>query len=501
MNATTIGATKSIRPFWTALNLHLGGSEFLATLLIVAASLGAGIAAKPDLGEVASALIFVLGITIAGAVCGLAAALLASIAAFLLFNFYLAEPVLTFRLASGSDVATLLVFNLCAVVTGVLAGRLNDRARAARVSNGHLTGLLATSEALQSAVRVEDVASIVTRVAPDQLGVMLDIFELADGTLCAVGPTEIDNSAAIARSALVQGECKDGTILARRLNGSYGPIGVMVATGLDSHRPAPEFIAALGNIIALAIERAALSRGLAERRAAERTEELKTALLSSVSHDFRTPLTAISASASSLIEFRDRLDDATRSTLLRGIVAECERLNRYTANLLEMSRLEAGHVSTQLQTLSVADMIGAAIVHLKSRAGSRVITKSADPNLTVVADTALFELVLINVMENAILYSDDGSRIHVSAAQENDACVVSVTDEGKGIPVTDLKRVFERFVRVARVEPSPRGSGLGLAIANGFVEAMGGRISAHIPGIEGHGTQIVIRLPLAEQHT
>jgi two-component system sensor histidine kinase KdpD len=499
VNGSVIGGIKSERALFSRFNLHLSVGEFLATLLIVGVSSGAGIAARPELGEVASALIFVLGITFAGALCGLAAALLASIAAFLLFNFYLAEPILTFRLASGSDVATLLVFNLCAVITGVLAGRLNDQARAARLSNGHLAGLLATSEALQSAVRIEDVAAFVTSTAPVKLGLAMDLFQAIDGELRALSEVEIEASLDMARFALIHGEVHEGAATGRRLNGSNGPLGVMVVAGVDGHDPTPEFSAALGNVMALALERAALSRGLAERRAAARTEELKTALLSSVSHDFRTPLTAISASASSLIEFRDQLDPTTSAKLLRGIVEECERLNRFTANLLEMSRLEVGQGPTHPQVLGVADMIGAVISRVRMRAGSRKIVKAAiEANLLVLADAALFELVLVNVMENAILYSDDDTQILVSAIEEDSTCVVVIADEGEGIPARDLDRVFERFVRVSRAEASPHGSGLGLAIARGFVEALGGKIFAEIPGINGRGTRIVIRLPLAE---
>ena len=305
----------------------------------------------------------------------------------------------------------------------------------------------------------------------------------------------------LARSCLGSTESSqdEGALLARRLEGSEGVLGVMVMALDQPGRPEPPFIAAFANLVTLALERATFSELVAESRAVARTEELKSALLSSVSHDFRTPLTAISASASSLIDYRDQLDPVTSTRLLRGIVDECDRLNRYTANLLEMSRLEAGEARRQLQLLSVADMLSTALQRIRSRKGARRIRRVlGDEDLLVRANAALFELVLVNVLDNAILYSAEGSQIEVDCDVEASFCRIMIADEGEGIPDEDLERVFERFHRVSRAEASPRGSGLGLAIARGFVEALGGSIEARTPGIGDKGTRIVIRLPRVE---
>jgi two-component system sensor histidine kinase KdpD len=186
--------------------------------------------------------------------------------------------------------------------------------------------------------------------------------------------------------------------------------------------------------------------------------------------------------------------------LLRGIIDECERLNRYTANLLEMSRLEGGQTLARLQTLGVEEILSTVTQRIRARAGNRKIERvAADAYLLVNAVAALFELVLVNVLDNAILYSNDGTRISIEARAENGACRITVADEGQGIPPEDLDRIFRRFYRVSRAEPSPRGSGLGLAIAKGFVEALGGRIEARTPGIGDRGARIIIHLPLAEE--
>lgn len=477
---------------------YFGLKEFAATIVIVLASSAAAFAVEPDFGEVASALIFMLGITLAGAFFGLAAGLLAAISAFFFYNFYLTEPVLALRLASGRDVAPLIVFNLCAIVTGVLAGRLKDRAQAASRSNRNLSTLLGTSQTLQRAVRSQDVATSL-EAAADQLGLEIGLFALRGGALVALDAAALGRQG-LAETALASadGYAEAGALVAHRLDGSEGVMGVMTVSAGSDRFDAP-FIAALANLLALAVERATLSERIAETRAAARTEELKTALLSSISHDFRTPLTAISASASSLIDYRDQLDEQTSLRFLRGIVDECDRLNRFTANLLEMGRLEAGQGNSRLQLLSVGDMLGTVIHRVRARAGERDIVRlpgGGDP--LVNADASLFELVLINVLDNAVTYSADGSRIEVDCVEDGGFCCISVADQGQGIPDADLERVFERFHRVVRPEPSPRGTGLGLAIARSFVETLDGEIVARTPGIGAVGTRIVIRLPIAE---
>ena len=460
--------------------------------------------AQPGLGRVAAALFFVLGVVICGALGGLGAALLAATAAFLLYNFYLVEPVFSFQISTGRDIIPLLLFSLCAVVAGVLAARLKDRANAANSSNRQLSSLLAISQSLQSAMRVSDIATALNEHLSEGIGTTATLFLVRDGSFDAVtdqsddsGGLQLVEQAARFRES----QRENGPYTVCRLDSSAGFEGAVLFEHDPSQRLESAFMSALANLIVLAVERAALSESHAERRAQARTEELKTALLSSVSHDFRTPLTAISASASSLIEFREKLEPAATERLLRGIVNECERLNRYTSNLLEMSRLEAGQSLARRQTLGVADTIGAVVQRIRSRAGCRdIVRQLSGDDLLVTVDAAMFELVLVNVLDNAIIYSEDGTRIQVNVVREDDYCVITVADQGQGIPPDDLERVFTRFYRVSRPRASRRGSGLGLAIAKGFTEALGGRIRADSPGREGRGTTITIMLPLATEN-
>lgn len=461
------------------------------TSAIIAATIVFAFIVRPARGEVSGALIFVLGITIAGATMGLGAALLAAMASFLFYNFYFAEPVLTFRFDTFDDLTPLIIFNLTAVISGVLAGRVRDEAEAAAVANSSLTALLQISRSLQSAVTFPDIERALNGPAAQAAGVRLLPAELPIATSDHVSAgARTSNVALIGRNF--------GPDIYRLECGAHA-IELTVARAQSRETSEGALSSALANLVALAMERAALSEKIAESEASSRAESLKTILLSSVSHDFRTPLATISASASSLVEYGDRLDRDTADGMLRSIVEESERLNRFTANLLQMTRLEAGQPPSSAQIVSVSDMLSAAVRRIRPRLGERTIERHETDDCFVLAEASLFELALLNVLENAILYSADGSRIVILLAKEKEECVIEIADEGRGIPVAELERVFDRFHRVDSTEQMPRGSGLGLAIARGFVQAFGGTIEALVPGIGNKGTRIRIRLPLAEQ--
>jgi len=470
--------------------LRLGLRSIAWTGAIMAATILFAFLARPARGEVSGALIFVLGITLAGATMGLGAALLAAMVSFLLYNFYFAEPVLTFRFDTFEDLAPLIIFNLSAVVSGVLAGRVRDEAAAAATANSSLTALLQISRGLQSAVHFADIERELGSATAMAAGVRLLPVESPPP------PDETGPAARVSRVALI--EQSAGPDIYRVECGAHA-IELTVAQGWSRATAEGTLGPALANLVALAMERAALSERIAETEAATRTEGLKTILLSSVSHDFRTPLATISASASSLIDYGDRLDRETAERMLRSIVEESERLNRFTANLLHMTRLEAGQPLSSVQILSVSDMLSAAVRRIRPRVGARTIERHETDDCFVLAEASLFELVLLNVLENAILYSPDASRIAIRLAREEKTSVIEIADEGRGIPSAELERVFDRFHRIDASEQMPRGSGLGLAIAKGFVQAFGGTIEAAVPGIGERGARIRIRLPLAEQ--
>ena len=474
-----------------AQRLRIGLRSAAWTTAIMAATIVFAFIVRPARGEASGALVFVLGITLAGATMGLGAALLAAMVSFLFYNFYFAEPVLTFRFDTFDDLTPLIIFNLTAMISGVLAGRVRDEAGAAAAANSSLTALLQISRLLQSAVTFPDIEHALSGPAAQAAGVRL---------LPAEPPVAApDRDSATNRGSNVSLIGRNfGSDIYRLEYGAYA-IELTVAKGRSGETTEGTLGLALANLAALAMERAALSEKIAESEVSNRAESLKTILLSSVSHDFRTPLTTISASASSLIEYGDRLDRDTADGMLRSIVEESERLNRFTANLLQMTRLEAGQPPSSAQIVSVSDLLSAAVRRTRPRLGERVIERHETEDCFVLAEASLFELALLNVLENAILYSKDGSRIVILLTKERDEGVIDIADEGRGIPAAELERVFDRFHRVDSTEQMPRGSGLGLAIAKGFVQAFGGTIEALVPGIGDKGTCIRIRLPLAEQ--
>jgi two-component system, OmpR family, sensor histidine kinase KdpD len=481
------------------LRLDLTGREAAASIAIVAVSSSLAVWAEPFLGLVSAALIFVLGVMVVGALHGLAAALVAAFVAFMIYNFFLTEPFLSFRLATTRDAAPLVAFNVVGLIAGVLAGRLKDRAKAAQRANLQLASLLETSQHLQAAVRPADVMATLATSAPARLGLALVAFRHHKGRMEPLGGEAVSPDVL----AVVHQVWRGGVpleldrVVAVPLPGARGVIGVLAAVGdAATDTVDPAFLGALAGVLALALERAQLADRVADAAALAKSEELKTALLSSVSHDFRTPLAAIIASASSLVEFGARLPDEARDKLLRGIVDECERLNRYTANLLELSKLQAG-IKPKASIIDLVELVGSVLQRVRGKLGSRRLTRRLpDGPIFVCADAALFELALLNILSNAIAYSDDGARIAVEVAVDEDEVAVDVRDDGYGIPAADLDRVFERFQRVARYEPAPKGSGLGLAIAKGFVEAFEGRVWAETPGLDNRGTRIAIRLPV-----
>jgi len=469
---------------------------FLLTVAIIVASSAIAFSLRSERGEVAGALIFVLGITLAGALSGLAAGVFAAMATFLLYNFYFAEPVLTFRLSTGSDIMPLIVFNLCALVAGVLAGRLKDRARAADAANARLSSLFETSRALQSALARRDMIATLEREAL-KAGIRVRVADTAEADHARFSPGEQDciDQALARRDAYVRHEGLVGYCL----EGGGSVVGVMLLSEADAARCEPAFLAALANLAALSIERAALSERVAVQTANARTEELKSVLLSSVSHDLRTPLATISASASSLLAYGDRLDGNVSCAMLTGIVEECDRLDRYTGNLLELTRIEAGQSGESWQILAVPDVISSVLRRVRARLGDRRVSRQDDDTeLLVRADASLFELALSNVIENAALYSPNGSLVRIASRREGAICRIEIADEGMGVAPDELERIFERFYRGRGSSARRSGSGLGLAIAKGFVEALGGSIAASVPGIGARGTCFTIRVPLGK---
>ena len=461
--------------------------------------------ARADVG-----MVFLCAVLAAGVLSGLRTALTAATIAFLVYNFFFLEPRYSFQIGSPTDVLTLFVFWAAALATGGLAGRLRDQQRATSRRASAVTSLLAASRRLSATAKQQDTAqALAEQLAGATAGKALVLLP-ADGFIAPtagapaleeLGPADL----AAARWAWEKGEpagAGTGTLpnagwTFRPLQGLKARSGVAATEASPASGPEDErFILALLDQGAVALERAELAAEAADAEALRRSDRLRTALLNSISHDLRTPLSTVLGSATTLIDYGDELRPEVRQDLLDSIREEAERLNRYVGDLLDMTRIEGGALAPRHELVDIREVLAAALERVSRRLGSREETRDFPHRLTLApADPGLLEQAFVNILENAIAYSPDGSRIEVAAYEDLKNVVVSIEDEGRGIPTAELEHVFEKFRRMGQPSDRGKGAGLGLAISKGFVDAMGGRIAAASPIHDGKGTRILISLP------
>ena len=277
----------------------------------------------------------------------------------------------------------------------------------------------------------------------------------------------------------------------------------MGVIGIDSDKQGPlltpderRLLDALIDQGALAIERVHLVEDMDRVKLTVETDRLRAALLTSISHDLKTPLAAVFGAAGTLRDLSNALSDAEKADLLATIIDESERLNRFIANLLDMTKLELGAVVPNSALHDLSEIVGSALQRAsKILASHRVeVNLSADlPMLNV--DAVLFEQALFNLLDNAAKYAPAGTTIQVEAWRNAATVSLQIIDEGEGIPPTDLENIFDKFFRAQKGDQVRAGTGLGLAIARGFVEAMHGTITA-ANRTDRPGAVLTIRLPI-----
>ena len=463
---------------------------------------------RVDLG-----VIYLSAVLAAGVLYGLRPALAAATLAFLTYNFLFLQPTYSFAIGSPTDLLTLVVFWAVALTTGVLAGRVREQARAAQRRASAVSALLAASQRLTGVGDRAAAARILAEQTSAAAGagavVLLPVND--ELTLVAGAPTKtpLDAEAmAAARWAWEKGEPAGhgtGTLPQARwtfrpLQGVRDRAGVagIEAAALSTGSDEEKLALALLDQGAVAVERADLAGQAVETETLRRTDRFRGALMNSVSHDLRTPLSAVLGASTTLIDLGDKLKPEVRADLLLSIREEAERLSRYVGDLLDMTRLEGGGLNIRADWVDVRDVLNAAGKRVARRLGARKMARDFPAQLSLVmVDQGLLEQALVNILENAIAYSPDGSTVELAAYEDRGAVVISIEDEGKGIPTAELERVFDKFRRMEEPSDRTKGAGLGLAIAKGFVEAMNGRIAAASPIQDGKGTRILISLPKA----
>ncbi|NGO51660.1 sensor histidine kinase [Allomesorhizobium camelthorni] len=488
---------------------------YFAATGIVAVATATAFAIERILPVASLSLVFLTGVLITATRFGLWPSLYAATVSFFAYNFFFTEPYHTFVMHRRDDILTLVLFYVASVLAGNLAARLRNQVNAQRAIAKRTANLYEFSRKLASAASFDDV--VWTAVSNVGLILQCQAVVLTPG---AEGRLEIngafppqdelgvrDYSAAL--WAWEHGEPAGWTTatlpssawLFLPLRTAQGTHGVLGITFEELRPPTPadrRVLVALADQVAIAVERTQLVSDLQNSRILSETERLRSALLSSVSHDLRTPLVSIIGAASSLIEADEALGPDSRRQLAETIKEEGDRLNRYVQNLLDMTRLGYGALKLNRQPSDARELVGAAARQLGSALRDNTLILDIAEDLPAIdVDPILIQQVLANVLDNAAKYAPSGSTIAVAAAAGKGDLTIAVSDEGPGIPREDRERVFDMFYRVRAADGQRAGTGLGLAICKGIIDAHGGSIHAEPARTDGTGTRIEIRLPLA----
>jgi two-component system sensor histidine kinase KdpD len=522
--------TAQPRPYHTS-DTPRGWLPWVLSPLPVVVVVAAGEIFSRLLEHEALGMLFLAAVVGAAAVWGLAIALYTATLGFLAWNFFFIPPVYKLTIASPRDVIAALVFASVAAATGWLASRLRRSAQASQGRIESLRRITAFSRRLGAPTTEADLLDEVAKLAADMISPALMLMgEGEDLNIRAACPAHIDTmddgSWAAARWAFSrQEQTGRGTATlpsavwrffpVRTVRGRFGVLGVRPAEPLG--QGGAQALLALADQAGAALERVRLTAEAARAEAQAETQKLRTALLNSLSHDLRTPLTGIRGAAGSLRTSWDSLSAEARLDLLASIEQDTVRMTRFLANIMDMTRLETGEVAPRLEAVALADLLELSISRVPGL--PHIAIDIPDDLPPVQADPALLEQILVNVLENAAKYGPPDGLVRVSAhsgrrraggsdkaASDANWIHIAVADEGPGIPAEDMPLVFDSFYRARREDRTVPGTGLGLAIARGLTEAMGGHIAARSPRPDAPrdgapGTVIDIALPSVRRGT
>ncbi len=466
---------------------------YLGSLACVAGALAMALVLHDVLGITSIALAFLTAVLASAVMYGLWPSLLACLASVLAYNFFFLPPLYTFTIADPENVVALFFFAVVAVIASNLAARVRSQAIVARQRARTAEELYQFSRKLAVAANLDDLLWATVHQIALMLKVRVVILLPNDGSMAVRAGFPPDDELDAADIAAAKwsweknrpaGRGADTLPGAKRLflpmQTGRGPVGVI---GIDSDEPGPltpdqrRLLDALADQSALAIERVNLVEDVDRARLEAERDRLRQALLTSISHDLRTPLASILGSASSLAA--GPMPEAMRDTLIRTIQEEAERLNRFIGNLLDMTRIESGPLKPRAGLADLSDVVGAALQRAGKILAQHRVELDLAPDLPMLElDMVLFEQVLFNLLDNAAKYTPPGSLIRLRAWRTDGRICLQVIDEGNGIADADRERIFEKFYRARGADTGPPGTGLGLAICRGFVEAMGGTISA-----------------------
>jgi two-component system sensor histidine kinase KdpD len=472
-----------------------GARSYGVALGAVMAALGAAAALRPLAGLENVDLILLMAVVAVAATQGLGPALVAALTSAIAYNFFFIPPTLTFEVADPTNVIALVLFLTIALITGNLAARVRAQAIAARRQAQITEALYDFSRSIADLTTKQALAVTATRRLADLLSRdALLLLPNAQGLLqVEAASNENDWIEGIEFEALraswtggewaERGALRLGPRLyyplraGSGLNGAIGLSreGVREPLSLEEER----MFAALAGQIAAALDRVRLAQERDQAKVAAEGERLRTALLSSLSHDLKTPLASITGAVTALRQDPDLYDAAARDDLTVTIQEEAERMTRFVTNLLDMTRLGTGGLVLAREPADVGEVIATA---LQRTAGvltqHKVIVQSASDIPLLDLDPVLLEQALVNLLDNAAKYAPPGTLVSVLTGTTQDGVTIRIEDEGAGLPADDLVRIFDPFYRAERGDRQRAGTGLGLTICRGFVEALGGTILA-----------------------
>jgi two-component system, OmpR family, sensor histidine kinase KdpD len=486
---------------------------YLMSLLITVLGLGAAELIQLRFGVENVDLVFLTAVVVVAARYGLWPSLLASVAASLCYNFFFLPPVYTFTITDPTNIVAFFFFMLIALLVSNVAARVRTQADTAIGRVRMTESLYAFSRKLAGTAALDDVLWATAYQIALMLKVRVVLLLPENGVLAVKAgypPEDQLDDADLAAANWAwsndrpAGRGSDTLPGAKRL---FLPMrtgrGLIGAIGIDNDKTGPlltpdqrRLLDALVDQGALAIERVLLVEDMDKVKRTVDSERLRSALLTSISHDLKTPLASVLGAASTLRDLAGNLSDAQKKDLLTTVIDESERLNRFIANLLDMTKLESGAIVPNAARHDIGEIVGSALRRAtKVLAHHRISLDLAADLPMVELDAVLFEQVLFNLFDNAAKYAPADTTISIRGMRDRDSIVLQVMDEGSGIPPAEFESVFDKFYRVQKSDHVRPGTGLGLAISRGFVEAMHGTIAAG-NRTDRNGAVLTIRLPI-----
>ena len=497
--------------------LSLVPLHFIYATLAVVAALGVGevlteITPIPNLS-----IVFLLAVLVTAIRFGIWPAIYASVVSFLVYNFFFIPPIYTFTVAEPYELLALVIFLVVAVISSALAGRVREQATISASRMRAMRRLYEFTRRLSGLATLDAVAEAAASEIHASLGrsVIVLLAQGDDVALTAAWPPEDDLDAAAmtaarwAYSHVEPAGADTGTlpiipwyfVPLRIGTKTLGVVGV--AKQKDTPPLDSEARALLDTLVeqtAAALERALLAREMVSAKTATETERVRNTLLASVSHDFRTPLSSILGSATSLIDYGGKLDADARKDLLSQIKKEAEGLDEMVRNLLAITRIDAGALELRRDWIDLREVAERVVSAARRHGAQQHIEINLPADLPLVrADATLAEQAIGNVVANAVVHTPPETHVLLDANVAPNSIALRVTDDGPGIPADGLPHIFEKFVKGDESGggdgDGSQGTGLGLAIAKGIMEAHGGAIKGESPAQNGRGARFVMTFP------